>query len=246
MLFIDPRRRIWTWAAASLIGVSAAFALVAYKLDTIRGRFTPPAGISSLAVLPLENLSRDRFEVIVFSVGTSREEVASAIQKAAVVALTKISGPGADAAIAKLAAEGEPKSRAAAIHALADRNDQASVPTLIKYAPQSDPTVSAAAYAALARLAADKEIDDLGRLVLSGKSPGAVSSMRAPSRTPPIVRWISAGGPKTGASGRTSSLMFMMLDVRTKPRASSEAAGSRSASDSGGRDSSQSCTGSVW
>src|SRR5438132_2661662 len=57
--FIDPRRRIWTWAAASLIGVSAAFALVAYKLDAIRGRFTPPAGISSLAVLPLENLSRD-------------------------------------------------------------------------------------------------------------------------------------------------------------------------------------------
>src|SRR5438309_11938128 len=86
---------------------------------------------------------------------------------------------GVDAAIAKLASEGDAKSRAIAIRALADRNDKAAVPALIKFAPQSDPTVSAAAYAALSRLAADKEIDDLGRLVLSGKSPGAEDALQA-------------------------------------------------------------------
>jgi len=54
----------------------------------------------------------------------------SSTQKAAAAALGRISGPGADAAIAKLAGEGDAKSRAAAINALAARNDQSAAPTL--------------------------------------------------------------------------------------------------------------------
>jgi TolB-like protein len=57
-LSIPPRRRIAAWGATLLIGTFVV-ALAAYNLDSIRGRFTQPAGISSLAVLPLENLSRD-------------------------------------------------------------------------------------------------------------------------------------------------------------------------------------------
>ncbi len=55
---IAPLPRIAAWGATLLIGAFVVF-LVVYNLDAIRGRFARPAGISSLAVLPLENLSRD-------------------------------------------------------------------------------------------------------------------------------------------------------------------------------------------
>ena len=103
----------------------------------------------------------------------------SSTQKAAAAALARISGPGADAAIAKLAGEGDAKSRAAAINALAARNDQSAAPALLKYAGESDPEVSAAACAALAKLGTDNELEGLIQLVLSGKTPCATAALQA-------------------------------------------------------------------
>jgi HEAT repeat protein len=100
-------------------------------------------------------------------------------QKAAAAALARMPDPGADAAIAKLAEQGEPKSRAVAISALARRNDQAASPALLKYAGDSDPEVSAAACAALAKLGTDNELEGLIRLVLAGKTPGAAAALQA-------------------------------------------------------------------
>jgi HEAT repeat protein len=78
-----------------------------------------------------------------------------------------------------MAGEGEVKSRAAAIHALADRNDSAALPALLKFASDSDAGVSGAACAALGRMGTDKEIEPLGRLVLDGKTPGAEAALHA-------------------------------------------------------------------
>ena len=100
-------------------------------------------------------------------------------QKAAVAALARIPDPGAGAAIAKLADQGEPKSRAVAINALARRNDRAILPALLKYAGESDPELSAAGCAALARLGTDNEIEGLIQLVLAGKTPGAAAALQA-------------------------------------------------------------------
>lgn len=100
-------------------------------------------------------------------------------QKAAVAALARNPDPAAGAAIAKLAARGESKSRAVAIKALAQRNDQGVSPALLAYAGESDPDVSAAACAALAKLGTDKELDGLIGLVLAGKVPGAAAALQA-------------------------------------------------------------------
>jgi HEAT repeat protein len=104
---------------------------------------------------------------------------ASGPQKAAAAALARISGPGADAAIAKSASEGDTKTRVVAINALAQRNDQSVSPALLQYAGEADPTVSAAAYAALGKLGTDKELEGLIQLVLTRKTPGAVSALQA-------------------------------------------------------------------
>jgi HEAT repeat protein len=127
----------------------------------------------------LETLGRIGGEVSVPVLLKAAVDGSSATQKTASAALARISGPGADKAVEKLASEGDAKSRVVAIRALADRNDKSSVPMLIKSAPQADATVSAAAYSALARLASDQEIEALGRLVLSGKSPGAEDTLQA-------------------------------------------------------------------
>ena len=100
-------------------------------------------------------------------------------EKAAVAALARISGPGAGAAIVKLAGQGDPKARAVAINALAQRDDQAALPALLKYAGEPDPEVSAAACAALARLGTDNELEGLIRLVLAGTTPGAPAALQA-------------------------------------------------------------------
>ncbi len=52
------------------------------------------------------------------------------IQKTAAVALTRLNGAGADAAILKLAGRGETKSRATAMEALAERNCKSALPAL--------------------------------------------------------------------------------------------------------------------
>ena len=99
-------------------------------------------------------------------------------QKAA-AALARISGPGTSAAIAKLAGEGDARSRVVAITALAQRNDQSASPALLKYAAEADPEVSRAACAALAKVGADSELDGLIGLVLAGRTPGAAAALQA-------------------------------------------------------------------
>ncbi len=101
-----------------------------------------------------------------------------ATQKPAAAALARVSGPGADDAIAKLAAQGEPDVRVAAIHALAARNNTSAVPALLKYAAESDQAVSKASCAALSKMASDNEIEPLARLALSGKSPDAEAALQ--------------------------------------------------------------------
>lgn len=103
----------------------------------------------------------------------------SGAQKAAIAALARIPDAGAGAAIAKLAGEGEPASRVVAIKALAQREDQTALPALLSYAGESDLEVSAAACDALARLGTDNELEGLVRLVLAGKTRGAVAALQA-------------------------------------------------------------------
>ena len=117
-----------------------------------------------------------------------------ATQKAASAALVKISGPNtskalamfakfsdpaSDPTFAKLSREADAKSRATAIHALADRNDTTALPALVRYASDPDPVVSEAACAALGRLGTDQEIEGLGQLVLDDKTPGAEAALHA-------------------------------------------------------------------
>lgn len=100
-------------------------------------------------------------------------------QKTAEAALAHITGPGADAAIAKLAGEGKAAGRVVAINALAQRYEKSASPTLLEYAGEADPVVSAAACAALARLGTDQEVDGLIELVRSGNTPGAAAALGA-------------------------------------------------------------------
>lgn len=100
-------------------------------------------------------------------------------QKAAATALGRVCGPGAGAAIEKLAGQGDAKSRAMAINALAQRDEQDPLPALLRYAAESDPEVSNAACAALGKIGSDKELEGLIQLVLAGKSPGASAALQA-------------------------------------------------------------------
>jgi hypothetical protein len=95
------------------------------------------------------------------------------------LALARVSGPGAGAAIITLAAQGESKARAMAIGLLAERAEQSALPALLQDAAQSDRTVSRAACAALGKIGTDKELGGLVELVLAGKTPGADEALQA-------------------------------------------------------------------
>ena len=109
----------------------------------------------------------------------SATAASSATQKAAAAALGRIADPGAGTAIASLAGQGDPKSRAVAINILARRNDPAAAPALLNYAGEADPEVSAAACAALAKVGTDAELEGLVRLAVAGKTPGAPAALQA-------------------------------------------------------------------
>ncbi len=85
-------------------------------------------------------------------------------------ALVKISGPGALAALEKNSTEGTPKSRIAAMNALAARSDKAAIPGLVKSMNDSDTGVAQGALAALGKLGSDNEVEILGRLALTTPS----------------------------------------------------------------------------
>jgi HEAT repeat protein len=100
-------------------------------------------------------------------------------QKAAASALAVIAGAGVDAAVRHLASEGNASARAAAIQALAARDDTSTLPTLMRFATEADQAVSGAACAALGKMAADAEIEELAQLTLSGKVAGAESALKS-------------------------------------------------------------------
>ena len=56
---------------------------------------------------------------------------------------------------------------------------RSAAPALLKYAGESDPEVSAAACAALARVGTDNELEGLIQLVLAGKTPCAAAALQA-------------------------------------------------------------------
>jgi hypothetical protein len=103
----------------------------------------------------------------------------SSAQKTAAVALERIPAADAGVAIEKLASEGNAGARVVAINAVAGRYDQSAAPALVKYAAESDPEVSAAACAALAKLGTDNELQGLSELMLAGKTPCAVAALQA-------------------------------------------------------------------
>ncbi len=100
-------------------------------------------------------------------------------KNAAVLALARISGEGAAAEIRKSAGAGPANLRVAALNALADRGQAAAVPVLIEAAAEPDAAVRKAAWAALGKLGAEREIEAVGGLVARDKSPEASAAIEA-------------------------------------------------------------------
>jgi HEAT repeat protein len=103
---------------------------------------------------------------------SSREE-----SSAALLALSQMSDPAVNAALTDAAAQGEPRSRAVAIEALAKRRVSSAAPALLRYAQESDAAVSAAACAALGELGSDDAILPLAQLTRKG-TDGASEALR--------------------------------------------------------------------
>jgi HEAT repeat protein len=98
---------------------------------------------------------------------------------AAGAALARMSGPQIDALLEKSADAGDEKARATAINALAARLDTAALPAILKYAAESDPTVTKAALGALRRMGGDAEIEPVARLAVASNANGAVLALEA-------------------------------------------------------------------
>jgi HEAT repeat protein len=94
-------------------------------------------------------------------------------------ALATISGQGALAALEKSAFEGPDKARVVGMSALAARKDTAVIPGLLKSVGDDNDTIKKAAFDALGKLGGDTEIEPLGKLVLTSKSPAAAGCLEA-------------------------------------------------------------------
>ena len=135
----------------------------------------PDAAVQSDAIERLGQVGTAASIPLLFQIATN----GGANSKTAAAALARVSGPGTDIAISRLAGEGDAKSRTVAIQALAQRNDASASPALLNYAGEADPEVSRAACAALAKLGTDSQLDGLIQLVLAGKTPGAAAALQA-------------------------------------------------------------------
>ena len=99
------------------------------------------------------------------------------IQRIANASLTRISGPGADAALQKLAGSRGAGFRAAAIRAMGDRAQVAAVATLLKYASDTNKIVSGAACVSLGKLGGETEVEPVAKLAMSGSVPEADAAL---------------------------------------------------------------------
>lgn len=133
----------------------------------------------TVRVAALETLGQIGSSKSVTVLMTAAVEKSGDEQKTAAIALAAISGPSAGDTIAKMAAQGQSPFRAAAISALAARNDRASAPALLGYASDPDRLVSRAACAGLEKIGSEAELEGLARLALSGTSPGAEAALQA-------------------------------------------------------------------
>lgn len=131
----------------------------------------------SVRLVVLETLGRIGGAASVPVLLKSAADSPAPIQKIAAVALTRISGPGADAALQKLAGRGEPGFRAAAIRAMGDRAQVSAVPMLLKYASDTNNVVSAAACVSLGKLGGETEVEPVAKLAMSGSVPEADAAL---------------------------------------------------------------------
>ena len=72
--------------------------------------------------------------------------------------------------------QGDPKTRGAALQALADRRDASALPTF--WECLSDPAVNAPALSAIAKVGADADVQRLAKLVLAGDTPGSDAALQ--------------------------------------------------------------------
>jgi len=139
----------------------------------------------------------------------------SPVQSAAVAALARISGSGADAAIAEMAARGESATRVTAIRALARRADRSAIPALFKYTAEPGQGIAAAAWAALADLGTDTELEHVARLALDTSAPDAETALhsiatRVQDKTVAADKLVSL---LRGATPKQSAVVFETLAV---------------------------------
>ena len=125
-------------------------------------------------------------------------------------ALARIAHPAAAAAIEQAAGAGEPRVRVAAINTLAARRQTASIPSILRYAADSDANVRKASYNALKAMAGEAEIVPLANLVLAGKSE-AGPALEAACQAAPDKS--TAASQLTGLAGQDEARLGALLDA---------------------------------
>ena len=131
----------------------------------------------SVRLVALETLGRVGGAASVPVLLKSAADSPAPIQRIANTSLTRISGPGADAALQELAGRGDPGFRAAAIRAMGDRAQLAAVTTLLKYASDTNKIVSGAACVSLGKLGGETEVEPVAKLAMSGSVPEADAAL---------------------------------------------------------------------
>ena len=163
---LPPLAKALTVRALDASGEAAALPLAADENESVR-----------LAVL--ETLGRIGSGQAVPVLLKAAAGDAAPERSVASVSLARVNGAGAGDAIAQASAQGDSKTRVAAINALAARSAVAALPALMAYAADKDPAVAKAASAAIGKIGSDDQIEGLAKLVLTGKAPGADTALQA-------------------------------------------------------------------
>ena len=131
----------------------------------------------SVRLVALETLGRVGGAASVPVLLKSAADSPAPFQRVANASLTRISGPGVDAALQQLAGSGDAGFRAAAIRTMGDRAQVAAVATLLKYAADTDSIVSGAACVSLGKLGGETEVEPVAKLAMSGSVPEADAAL---------------------------------------------------------------------
>ena len=128
------------------------------------------------------------------------------------LALATLHGPGAEEAVQKAAATGDPNIRVTAITVLGWRKSRSAAPALVTYAAEQDATISRAACASLKIVGTDAEILPLVKLVQGGKAPNAASAVRVMAARS-AKRHALASEILAMAKGSTGQELVRVLDL---------------------------------